>query len=149
MFLQGFGIRRMTADPRAVAASVSLGEDSLAAENALPEYIERQKQLIGQTLREPLFAGPRPVAFRGADEAFMFLVRHQVESAGSMTHIQTYARRGLWLGIVTFTALHAEIPATRPDYDAFVKGLNIAPPPQAQQANPAAPSQPGNQQPAG
>lgn len=127
MFLQGFGIRQMSADPRAIVASVGLGEDILGAENALPEYLDKQKQLIGQALKQSFFAGPQPIAFPGADEAFLFLVRHEVESIGAMTHIQTYARQGLWLGIVTFTARHSDVAAIRPGYDAFVNGLHIAP----------------------
>ena len=136
-FLQGFGIRRNTADPRAVTASVGLGEDGLAAEDALPEYIVRQRKLIEQTLKSTVFAGPQEVAFSNADQALLFMVRHELEGAGSMTHIQTYVRQSLWLGIVTFTAPHTEVPAARAGYDAFVKGLLIAPRAQAVQPNPA------------
>ena len=137
-FLQGFGIRQVSADPNIVAASVGLGEDSLTAEDALPEYIEKQKKLIEHALKNTAFAGPQPLAFPGADQALLFMVRHEIEGAGNMTHIQTYVRCGLWLGIITFTALHVKVPAARPDYDAFVKGLHIAPHPPADQSNVAA-----------
>ncbi len=147
MLIQSFGIRQITSDSRAVAPSVGLGEDALAAEISLPEYIEKQKQLIGKALKEPAFAGPQPVVFQGADEALLLLVRHQLQSAASMTHFQTYVRLGLWLGIVTFTALHDAIPAVRPDYDIFVRGLRIAPA-TAAQPNTAKPGLPGGRQPA-
>jgi len=147
MFLHGFGIRQMSADPRAIVASVGLGEDVLGAESALPEYMEKQKQLIGQALKEPFFAGPQPTEFRGADEAFLFLVRHEVESMGTMTHVQTYARQGLWVGILTLTARYSDVAEIRPGYDAFVKGLNIAPS-QAPQPVPAASVNANSSQPA-
>jgi hypothetical protein len=127
IFLQGFGIRQMTAGPDIVVASVGLGEDSLTEEDALSEYIEKQKKLIEHTLKNATFAGPQPLTFPGADQALLFMVRHEMEGAGNMTHVQTYVRCGLWVGIITFTALHVQVPAARPDYDAFVKGLRIVP----------------------
>ena len=106
--------------PGAVTASVGVGQDSLRAESGLAEYIEKQKTLIGGHLKEVKFAGPQAIAFPGADEAQLLFVRHNVDSVGSMLHAQTYARLGLWLGIITLTALEAQLRAVRPDYDAFV-----------------------------
>lgn len=112
-----------------VTASVGVEQDSLNSENGLAEYIEKQKTLIGNHLKETKFAGPQATAFPGADEAQLLFVRHDVASVGSMLHAQTYARLGLWLGIITLTALEAQLRAVRPDYDAFVKGLRILPEP--------------------
>lgn len=137
-FLQGFGIRQMTADPNIVAASVGLGEDSLTVEDALPEYIEKQKKLIEHTLKNTTFAGPQLLSYPSADQALLFMVRHEMEGARNMTHVQTYVRCGLWLGIITFTALHDRVAAARPDYDAFVKGLHITPLTPTDQSNVAA-----------
>jgi hypothetical protein len=124
-----FGIRQMPMAPGAVTASVGVGQDSLRAESGLAEYIEKQKTLIGGHLKEVKFAGPQAIAFPGADEAQLLFVRHNVDSVGSMLHAQTYARLRLWLGIITLTALEAQLRAVRPDYDAFVKGLRILPEP--------------------
>lgn len=112
-----------------VTASVGLGQDSLSSEGGLAEYIEKQKALIGNHLREAKFAGPQVTSLSGADESQLLFVRHNVESVGSMLHAQTYARSGLWTGIITLTTLEAEVKAVRPDYDAFVKGLRILPAP--------------------
>jgi hypothetical protein len=65
---------------------------------------------------------------QGAEEAYLFFVRHTVVAVGNMLHAQTYVRVGAWLGIVTLTTLEAQLKAVRPDYDAFVKGLRIDPP---------------------
>jgi len=44
-----------------------------------------------------------------------------------MLHAQTYARVGLWVGIVTLTTLESQLSVVRADYDAFVRGLHIGP----------------------
>jgi hypothetical protein len=127
LYVAGFGIRQMTAAAGTVAASVGVGQDSLASEDGLAEYIEKQKKLIGNYLKEAKFAGPQAIAFGGADEAQLLFVRHSANSAGSMLHAQTYARLGNWVGIVTLTTLEAQLRAVRPDYEAFLKGLRISP----------------------
>src|ERR1039458_10800863 len=92
LYVAGFGIRQMTAAAGAIAASVGVGQDTLASEDGLAEYIEKQKKLIGNYLKEAKFAGPQVIAFAGADEAQLLFVRHSANSAGSMLHAQTYAR---------------------------------------------------------
>src|SRR5882757_1784669 len=127
MYVNGFGIRQMTADPETIAANVSLGEDILDSENALPAYIEEQARLINHHLGSAKMAGPQPMAFRGADEAFLFFVRHAPEGLVSMLHAQTYVRSGRWVGIVTLTTPESELAIVRPDYDTFLRGLRIIP----------------------
>jgi hypothetical protein len=127
LYVAGFGIRQMTAAAGTIAASVGVGQDALALENGLGEYIEKQKKLIGNYLKETKFAGPQATAFASADEAQLLFVRHRVEPAGSMLHAQTYVRLGNWVGIVTLTTLEAQLKAVRPDYEAFMKGLRIGP----------------------
>ena len=119
----------MPTAPGTVTASVGVGQDSLSSEGGLAEYIEKQITLIGSHLKEVKFAGPKAIAFAGADEAQLLFVRHTVASIGSMLHAQTYVRFGLWSGIITLTVLEAQLKAVRPDYDAFVKGLRILPEP--------------------
>ena len=125
--MAGFGIRQMTMAAGTIAASVGVGQDTLASEDGLAEYIEKQKKLIENYLKEAKFAGPQAIAFAGADEAQLLFVRHSANSAGSMLHAQTYVRLGNWVGIVTLTTLEAQLKAVRPDYDAFLKGLRISP----------------------
>jgi hypothetical protein len=128
IYVADFGVRQMPMAPGTVSASVGVGQDLLSSESGLAEYIEKQKTLIGNHLKDVKFAGPQATAFQGADEAQLLFVRHHA-SVGSMLHAQTYARLGLWSGIITLTALEAQLRAVRPDYDAFVKGLRILPEP--------------------
>jgi hypothetical protein len=127
LYVAGFGMRQMTVAAGTIAASVGLGQDTLSSEGGLAEYIEKQKKLIEGQLKEAKFAGPQATAFAGADEAQLMFIRHSVESVGSMLHAQTYVRMGDWVGIITLTAVEAQLRAVRPDYEAFVKGLRIAP----------------------
>ena len=82
---------------------------------------------IESRLKEVKCAGPKVISFSGAEEAHLLFVRHRMDTAGNMLHAQTYARVGRWVGIVTLTALEAQLNLVRPDYDAFVKGLRIGP----------------------
>jgi hypothetical protein len=125
IYVANFGIRQMTMDARAVAASVGLGQDTLSTESKVADYIEKQKELIGGRLKGAKFAGPQAIAFPGAEEGQLLFVRHIMDAVGNMLHAQTYVRLGDWLGIVTLTTLEAQVSAVRPDYDAFVKGLRI------------------------
>jgi hypothetical protein len=127
LYVAGFGIRQMTTAAGTIAASVGVGEDALASEDGLAEYIEKQKKLIGSYLKEAKFAGPQATAFAGADEAQLIFVRHSANSSGSMLHAQTYVRLGTWVGIVTLTTLESQLRAVRADYEAFMKGLRINP----------------------
>lgn len=127
LYVADFGIRQITTAAGAIAASVGLGQDALGADDAIAEYIEKQKKLIGSYLKEAKFAGPQATAFAGADEAHLLFVRHIVDKAGNMLHAQTYVRLGDWVGIITLTAEEAQLRAVRPDYEAFVKGLRILP----------------------
>ena len=129
VYVADFGIRQMPMAAGTIVASVGVGQDKLDAESGLAEYIEKQKKLIGNHLKEAKFAGPQATAFAGADEAQLLFVRHHVDAAGSMLHAQTYVRLGRWLGIVTLTTLEAQLRAVRADYEAFVKGLRILPDP--------------------
>jgi len=137
MYVADFGIRQMKMDSRSVAASVGIGQDTLAEETEFSEYIEKQMKLIEGHLKEARLAGPQPTAFPGANEARLLFVRHNADSVGTILHAQTYVRSGLWLGIITLTTLEGQLRAVRPDYDAFVKGLRIR---QLQTAEPAAQS---------
>jgi hypothetical protein len=127
IFVSDFGIRQMLSDPRAIAANVSLGHDALERADALGEYIAAQAKLIEKHLTEAKMAGPQPMQFAGAHEAYLFFVRHKPVGAPDMLHAQTYVRVGLWVGIITLTTPEARLKTVRPDYDAFVKGLRILP----------------------
>jgi hypothetical protein len=128
MYVANFGIKQMTADPRAIPANVSLGEDILGEKDSLPDYIAAQGKLIEHHLLLPKMAGPQLMPFSGAEEAYLFFVRHTPDGAGNMLHVQRYVRSGDWVGIITLTTPEAHLQAVRPDYEAFVKGLRIIPP---------------------
>jgi len=125
IYVAGFGIRQMRMDGGKVAASVGVGHDKLDSVGSLSAYVEKQMKLIGGHFKEAKFAGPRPTAFEGAEEAQLLFVRHKVAEVGTMLHAQTYVRSGLWLGVITLTTIENELKAARPDYDVFVKGLRI------------------------
>jgi len=129
IYAANFGMRQMTMDSAAIAASVGLGQDTLGSDCSLVEYVEKQKKLVGCHFKDAKFAGPQAIAFAGAEEAQLLFVRHDVDTVGTMLHAQTFARSGNWLGIITLTSLEAQVRLIRPDYDAFVKGLCIMPQP--------------------
>lgn len=126
-FVPGFGIRQITTDARQIAASVSLGEDKLAEENGLPDYIAAQAKLIEGNIRNAKIAGPQPSVLPGSQQAFLFMVRHNPDGLADMLHVQSYARVGLWVGIVTLTTVESYLKYVRPDYENFLKGLHILP----------------------
>jgi hypothetical protein len=117
----------MVQDVHSIAANVSLGHDALDRADALVEYIHAQAKLIESHLIEAKTAGPQPMQFARAHEAYLFFVRHRPAGAPDMLHAQTYVRVGLWVGIITLTTPEAQLKAVRPDYDAFIKGLRILP----------------------
>ena len=130
MYVANFGIKQMVMDLEMVPANVSLGEDTLSAPDGLPAYIAAQGKLMQHHLTEPKMAGPQITPFQGADEAYLFFVRHTQGAAGKMLHAQSYVRSGTWVGIVTLTTLESQLVAVRPGYDSFLKGLRILPPPE-------------------
>ncbi len=125
IYVANFGIRRMTVDPTAVVANVALGQDELAEPDGLGAYVANQTQMIRHHLANPAIAGPQPTTFAGAEEAWLFFVRHTSQSGVSMLHVQTYVRLDRWVGIVTLTTDERQLHAVRPDYEAFQKGLRI------------------------
>lgn len=131
MYVANFGIKQMTMNADAIAANVSLGEDTLRSPEGLQAYIAAQSTLMQNHLMAARFAGPQPMPFHGAEEAYLFFVRHTPNRPGGdacpMLHAQRYVRCGLWVGIVTLTVPESQLQGVRADYDAFVKGLRVMP----------------------
>lgn len=126
-FVPGFGVRQQTTDPRQIAANIALGEDRLPNVDGLTEYIAAQAALIMSQIPNARIAGPQPSSFPGAEQAFLFMVRHNPDGLADMLHVQSYVRVGLWVGIVTLTTVESFLKQVRPDYDGFLKGLHILP----------------------
>ncbi len=124
MFVANFGIKQML---QRTPANITLGEDMLPEEGGLQAYIAAQAKLINHHLLLPRMAGPQSMPFPGAEEAYLFFVRHTPDGAGNMLHVQRYVRSGNWVGIITLTTPEDNLSAVRPDYEAFVKGLRILP----------------------
>jgi hypothetical protein len=124
-YIAGFGIRQDLPDSGSTPANVSLREDQLEGKDTLSTYIQAQSKLLGQYLDSPKMAGPQPISFPKAEEASLFLVRHAPDAAGPMLHAQTYVRFGRWVGIVTLTTPDSALKTVRPDYDTFLKGLQV------------------------
>ena len=127
MYVANFGIKQMVADPQMIPANVSLGEDALDTPDGLSAYIGAQGKLMQNHLALPKMAGPQAVPFQGADEAYLFFVRHAANETNNMLHAQSYVRLGTWVGIVTLTTLESQLMAVRPAYESFLKGLRIIP----------------------
>jgi hypothetical protein len=136
MFVANFGIKQMMPQPGSVAANISLGEDSLGGHDALAGYIAAQSKLIQHHLVLPKMAGPQSMPFPGAEEGYLFFVRHTPDGAGNMLHAQRYVRSGDWIGIITLTTLESHLQTVRQDYEAFVKGLRIIPAPPVETKEP-------------
>ena len=128
MLVPGFGARQVVADSRLIVCNIALSQDPLPEGKTLPEYIAKQCELITGKYKGAKFAGPQPAPFAGAEEAYMLLVRHRVQDAVDMLHVQNYVRLGDWIGIITLTAPEQQLRAIRPDHEAFMKGLRILPP---------------------
>jgi hypothetical protein len=126
-FVPDFGIRQMR-EFGYITANISLVEDALPEGKTLVEYIGKQCEMIQANHKEVKLAGPQASPFPNTEEGHMLLVRHRVKDQHDMLHVQNYVRIGSWIGIITLTALEAELQAVRPYHDAFTKGLYILPP---------------------
>jgi hypothetical protein len=96
MYVADFGIRQMRMDSRSVAASVGIGQDTLAGEAEFSEYIEKQMKLIEGHLKEARLAGPQPTAFPGANEARLLSVTTRIQSAPSCMPRPTFDPASGW-----------------------------------------------------
>jgi hypothetical protein len=121
----GFGIHKLTGP---VTSNISVKEDQLLAGNQLELYIRAQITLIRRTFQDPMIAGPAPMAFPGAAEAAMLMVKHQSLQQVSVFQVQHYVRFERWIGIVTLTTIEPELLGVRPDFDQFMQILKVASP---------------------
>ena len=128
MLVPNFGARQVGDNTQFVISNIALSYDPLPEGKTLPEYIEKQREMILAKYPEARFAGPQAVPFQNADEAYMLLIRHAAKDAIEMIHVQHYVRSGDWIGIVTFTAPEQQLRALRPGHELFLKGLQILPP---------------------
>lgn len=138
MLIPNFGIRQIGDNTQYIISNIALSHDPLPDGKTLAEYIEKQRGLIADQYQGVKFAGPQPVQFSSAEEAYMLLLRHTTQRAIEMLHVQHYVRVGSWIGIVTLTAPEQALRAVRPDHEAFLKGLHILPkaPPQPEYTEP-------------
>jgi hypothetical protein len=111
----------------AFPSNIYLREDVLRGEDELGSYVANQVSLMAKTFLAPQVAGPGRLAFAGADEAALLMLKHQPTEQGIVFQVQHYVRSGKWVGIATLTTLEAELLAVRPDFDQFMKLLKIAP----------------------
>jgi hypothetical protein len=110
-------------------ANIRLSEDILPAGKLLAPYLVAQKTLFERTFADPKIAGPRVIAFPGADEAaLLFLKIGQCEGGPGVIQAQTYVRRERWIGIVTFTARADCFSGLKAHYQSFAAGLSVCDP---------------------
>jgi hypothetical protein len=127
-WIPDFGIQRSVEN--VPPSNVYLKEDELLAGDQLNPYIEAQISIMKRTFKEPVIAGPAPSKFPGADESAMLMLKHQPINQVSVFQVQHYMRSARWIGIVTLTTTESELLKVRPDFEQFLKLLQIAPPPE-------------------
>lgn len=122
-WIPDFGIQRL--GEGVVPSNVYLREDELIAGDKLEPYIQVQIKIMKQTFMDPMIAGPAPAEFPGAEEAAMLMLKHKPMHQVSVFQVQHYVRSGKWIGIATLTSLETELLKVRPDFDQFMKLLQI------------------------
>ncbi|MBT9330210.1 hypothetical protein [Paracidobacterium acidisoli] len=123
-WVPGFGIQR--SGETIIPGNVYLREDELLVGNQLVLYVQAQITLMKQSFRDAMIAGPLLTPFPGAEEAAMLMLKHQPMNQVSVLQVQQYVRVASWIGIVTLTTIESELLRIRPDFDQFLKLLQIA-----------------------
>ena len=118
-----FGIQLAAAG--AVPSNVCLKEDELLAGNQLALYIQAQITIMKATFLDPVIAGPAPLEYPGATEAALLMLKHQPMNGTRVFQVQHYIRMEKWIGIATLTTIETELLKVRPDFDQFMKLLQI------------------------
>ena len=124
-FVPDFGLRHNAPDP---ASNIHLGGDLLLAGNKLEPYVEAQKSMLLRKYDQPVFGGPQPTRLLAdqVEEGMMLLLKHQPMHGLSVLQVQTYVRRGTWIGIITLTTTERALQQVRGDYEQFVASLSIS-----------------------
>ncbi|MGH9587183.1 MAG: hypothetical protein ACRD3F_09550, partial [Acidobacteriaceae bacterium] len=86
-----------------------------------------QITIMKRTVLDPVIAGPAPLAYPGATEAALLMIKHQPLNQTQVFQVQHYIRMEKWIGIATLTTLQTELLKVRPDFDQFMKLLKIEP----------------------
>jgi hypothetical protein len=120
-----FGIQR--GGEGATPSNVYLKEDELLAGDQLNPYIQAQIAIMRRTFLNPVIAGPAPLQFPGAQESGMLMLKHQAMNQVTVIQVQHYVRSGKWIGIATLTTTETELLRVRPDFEQFMKFLQIQP----------------------
>ena len=128
MLVPNFGARQIGDKTQFIISNIALSQDPLSKDKTLPEYVDKQCEMILAKYPLARFAGPQPVPFQSAEEAYMLLIRQPTKQDVEMVHVQHYVRVADWIGIVTLTAPEQSLRALRPDHELFLKGLHILPP---------------------
>lgn len=126
-WIPDFGIQRI--GENIVPSNIYLKEDELLAGSNLSPYIQTQVTLMKRTFSDPAIAGPAPLQFPAAEESAMLMLKHQPMNQVTVMQVQHYLRSGKWVGIATLTTTETEILKVRPDFDQFMKLLQIQPAP--------------------
>ena len=119
VWLPGFGIQRNVQG--SVPSNIYLREDEIPEEEPLNSYVTRQIELMTGSVISPRVAGPAPLAFPGAAEAALVILKHRAVEAGTVFQVQYYVRGGRNIGIATLTTLDSELLLVRAELDQFMK----------------------------
>jgi hypothetical protein len=124
-WIPDFGIQR--GGENIVPSNIYLKEDELLAGANLNPYIQTQITLMKRTFRDPAIAGPAPLQSTAAEESAMLMLKHQPMNQVTVIQVQHYLRSGKWIGIATLTTTDSELLKVRPDFERFMKLLQIQP----------------------
>jgi hypothetical protein len=124
-WIPDFGIQR--GGENIVPSNIYLKEDELLAGANLNPYIQTQITLMKRTFRDPAIAGPAPLQSTAAEESVMLMLKHQPMNQVTVIQVQHYLRSGKWIGIATLTTTDSELLKVRPDFEQFMKLLQIQP----------------------
>jgi predicted component of type VI protein secretion system len=123
--LEGIGMRRSAADAFPLNAIAS--QDQLQADKTLSQYVDSQKELLGQFLPQPRFETAAPVKVSGAEETAALVIRHKSDDGRPVAQRQIYARRGKLVGVLTFTTLENELVNVQPVFDSILSQSTLLP----------------------
>jgi hypothetical protein len=104
---EGFGLQQSGHEefPGSVAAS-----EELLGGITLQQFVESQISMLRGYLRDPKIEPTMPPRVGGAEESMAMDVRHSTKDGRELVYRRIYARSGPSVGVLTVTALAANLP---------------------------------------
>jgi hypothetical protein len=116
---EGFGLQQT--NPAEFPASVTVTEENLGG-MTLQQYVEAQIGTLRGYFRDARIEPTIPPQFGGAEECMAVDVRHATKDGKELVHRWIYARSGSSVGMLTVTALAAELPTVLENLRPLLEG---------------------------